>query len=109
MSIIDHIVDSGNADDGGEFLLEDGVFGAEYPAMFEFMSRHRYKGNARATGRVILYCEPGKGCVCLSDKHTGQVAFHVADTLAEAMEGMERRLASGKCDWRKDKRSQFRR
>lgn len=109
MSIIDHIVSSGNAGVGGEFLVDQCDFGGTYPSLFEFVARSVYDGKPRAPGRIILYCEQGKGCVCLSDKHTAQVTFHVADSLFEAMEGMDRRLRDGKCDWRKDKRNQFRR
>lgn len=107
MSIIDNIVSSATPDGDDDQNLEGGDFASEYPALMEFLSRRRYQGQDRQVGRVIIYTEPGKGCVCLSDKQTRQVTFHVADSIDEALKGIDRRLADGKCDWRKDKRARY--
>lgn len=108
MSIMDGITEPVKVSQDDDVLVEDGVFGDQYPGLLEFLSRIRWKGENRQPGRLIVYCEAGKGCVCLSDKHTRQVAFYVADTIAEALEGVERQLQAGKCDWRKDKRGGYR-
>lgn len=107
MSILDGIAAPVKVGQDDDMLLDAGVWGLEYPGLHEFLSRIRHKGENRLPGRLIIYCEPSKGCVCLSDKHTRQVAFFVADTIEKALEGSDQQLIAGSCDWRKDKRVHY--
>lgn len=105
MSILDKVVASGKVSDDDDYNLEDDVWGAELPGLFEFLARVRYNGANRSPGRLVIYTERGKACVCLCDKHTSQVCFYVSDGVQQCLEGLERQLQAGKCDWRVDRRS----
>lgn len=107
MSILDNVGAEASPDENAEFLVDDENFQSQHPGLFEFLARVKVNGKDRKPGRLILYYEPGKAHCCLSDKHTGSVAFHAAEGLYEALEGVERRLQEGKVDWRKDRRSRF--
>lgn len=104
MSVLQKVGALSSGDGNGEYLADDDVFSTEFPGLWEFLARVRLAGETRKPGRIIVYCEPGKVCLCLSDKHTGSVAFHVAESLQEALEGSEKRLQAGTLDWRKDRR-----
>ena len=104
MSVLQKIGAPSRSEENGEFLCDDGIFSTEFPGLWEFLSRVRLAGQDRKPGRLILYCEPEKVCLCLSDKHTDSVAFHVAEGVQEALEGAEKRLQEGRLDWRQDKR-----
>lgn len=107
MSILSHVGADVNPPQDEEYLIQDEVFSADYPGLFEFLARIKIEGVVRKPGRLILYYEPGKAHLCLSDKHTGSVAFHAAEGLTEALEATERRLQEGKLDWRKDRRARY--
>lgn len=107
MSILSNVGGGVNPSEDEEYLLSDEVFSGDYPGLFEFLARVRIGGQDRKPGRLIIWCEPGKAHICLSDKHTGSVAFHAAVGVTEALEGAERRLQDGKLDWRKDKRKRY--
>lgn len=107
MSVIATIGSGFKPDPSGEYSVEPCPFAEEYPGLFEVIARHRFEGKDRQVGRLIIYTEPGKGCVCLCDKDSGQVAFHVADSVADALAGVERRLQEGALDWRDDKRKRY--
>ncbi len=107
MSILDNVGAEASPDENAEYLVEDENFSTQLPGLFEFLARVKINGQNRKPGRLILYYEPGKAHCCLSDKHTGSVAFHAGEGLYEALEALERRLQEGKVDWRKDKRSRY--
>ena len=107
MSILGNVGSGVNPAGDDDYLLSDEVFQTDYPGLFEFLARIKIEGENRLPGRIIIYCEPGKAHICLSDKHTKSVAFHAGDGVVEALEGAERRLQDGKLDWRKDKRSRY--
>jgi hypothetical protein len=107
MSVLDNIQDGGSSVKESEFTLESDPFGDDYPGIFEVLCRQKYAGEARQTGRLIIYSEPGKGCCCLCDKQQRIVAFHIADGLTAALEGLEKRLQEGSLDWRRDKRARY--
>lgn len=107
MSVLDKVGQDVNPPQDEEYMLTDDVFSTDYPGLFEFLARIKIGGVVRKPGRLVLYYEPGKAHLCLSDKHTGSVAFHAAEGLIEALEATERRLQEGKLDWRKDKRARY--
>lgn len=105
MSILGNVGKDVNPSKDEEFLVTDDLFSTEYPGLFEFLARVKVNGTPRRPGRIIIYYDSGKASLCLSDKHTGSCAFHVAEGITEGLEGAERRLQDGKLDWRKDKRA----
>lgn len=107
MSILDNVGAPATPQPDQEYLIEDGDFQQQYPGIFEFLARVKYNGRDRKPGRLILYYEPEKAFLCLSDKESGSVAFHAADGLNEALEGLEVRLQAGGVDWRADKRKRY--
>lgn len=109
MSILDNVGAPGGPGPESEYINEDEAFQEEFPGIFEFLARVRYHGNDRLPGRLIVYYEPGKASLCLSDKQSGSVAFHAGEGVQEALEGLERRLQGGTVDWRKDKKARYQR
>lgn len=106
MSILNDVAKNVKTDVGGDFLHEDENFGTEFPGIFEVLARNRFEGEDRKVGRLILYFEKGHAALCLSDKHTGQVAFIVSECIQSCLELLERKLQDGSVDWRKSKRWQ---
>lgn len=107
MSILDKVTDAGKHDAEADLNLDDSEFGEEFPGLFEFLARRRYKGQDRLTGRLVIYTEPEKACICLCDKHTSQVCFYTSDSVNGALEGLEKQLQAGRCDWRRDRRARI--
>lgn len=107
MSVLENVGAAAEPAADAEYIVEDDLFSTEYPGLYEFLARVKISGVVRKPGRIVLYFEPGKAHLCLSDKHTGSVAFHSSDSVAEALSGAERRLQEGKLDWRKDKRARY--
>ena len=97
---------SSNGEDH-EYLYEDDTFAAEYPAIFEHLSRVKCYGGNRAPSRLIVYGEAGRLCLCLTDPYSSQVLFHNDQGFTEALEGLEKRLQAGTKDWRADKKSRY--
>jgi len=104
MSILDHVGADVKRPAGGEYEAPDEVFQRDYPGIYEFLARILVKKEARAPGAVILKYDAGKVNLCLSDAHTGSVAFHVGDSMADALAGVEKRLQAGTMDWRAGKK-----
>lgn len=109
MSILDKVPERVKGNDESEFCLGECSFQGDYPGIWEFLARQRYKGENRQTGKLVLFTEPGKATVCLIDRQTGQVSFFTSEALDEAFLGCEKALQSGNLDWRKDKRATYRR
>lgn len=103
MSILDHVGAASPIDENREFLCEDDLFATEYPGLYEFLAKCKNNGKYRKAGKIILYYEPERAQICISDKNSKSVAWHAAKTLHEALEGLERRLQAGSVDWRYDK------
>lgn len=106
MSILYGIVDAGEPPENEEFLAPDEVFSLEFPGLYEFLARFRFEGQYRKPGKLIVYYEPGRAALCLSDPHTKQVGFHLGESIQECLEGVEKRLQAGKVDWRKSRKYQ---
>ena len=109
MSILDKVPERDKTDEAGEFCLDECSFKEDYPGLWEFLARQRYRGDARQTGKLVLCTDSGKATVCLIDRQTGQVAFFTAAALDETLLGAEKALQGGTLDWRKDKRASYRR
>lgn len=105
MSILENVGAAALLDENREFQCEDDLFSAQYPGLYEFLARSRIEGKNRKCGKMILYYEPERAQICLSDNHTKSVAWHADKGLNEALEGLERRLQAGTVDWRCDKRA----
>lgn len=103
MGVIDKIrtscAKSGNVDLG----CDPGSFGDLYPGIFEIIATQRFKGKERKMGRLSISVNCGKAVVCLNSKEAGKCAFYKADSIGEALEGLERHLQAGDADWRDDK------
>lgn len=100
MSILDSVGVPGKPPEGVEFEATDDEFSQEYPGIYEFLARIVVKGEPRKPGALILKYQTGKVNLCLSDAHTGSVAFHVGETMTKALQGAETRLQAGSMDWR---------
>lgn len=109
MSILDRVPERSKTGESPEFALGECDFAREYPGLWEFVARQMYKGEARATGKLVIFADSGKASLCLIDRCTGQVAFYTADRLDEALRGSERALQEGTLDWRQDKKASYRR
>lgn len=103
MGILDNVGAKAKPPLYGEFLAEDEIFSMEFPAIFELLARVKVNGKDRQPAKLLIYYEAGCHALCLTDLHTDSVAWHVAKTHAEAMEGLEQRLQHGEVDWRKSK------
>lgn len=108
MSVVAKIASGVKRDDTAEFAIGECGFGEEYPGIWEFVARQVYKGNPRATGKVVLFVDGGKATLCLIDRGTGQVSFYTAESVAECLVGAEKALQAGTLDWRMDKKSNWR-
>lgn len=109
MSILDKVPERDKSSEDCEFCLEECSFQSDYPGLWEFLARQKYKGDSRQTGKLVIFTESGKATVCLIDRQTGQVAFFTHEALDEALLGVEKALQGGTLDWRKDKRASYRR
>lgn len=87
-----------------EFEALDAAFEKRYPGLYEFLARTSVAGVDRKPGALILKYETGKVNLCLSDAHTGSVAFHVGISMDKALHGVEERLQAGTMDWRAGKK-----
>lgn len=106
MGILPDVLPSDEPPEDQEYLAQDEGLQTEFPGIYELLARVLVKGVKRTPSKLIVYFEEGRCCLCVSDKHTGLVAFHNGDSLQDSMEGLERRLQSSKLDWRKSKRYQ---
>jgi hypothetical protein len=88
-------------------LIGEDSFGDDYPGIFELLTRVSYQGKARKAGRLILYAEQNRATLVLCDVEDGNVTFYASESFGEALEGLEKALQAGSCDWRRDKRSRF--
>lgn len=104
MSVLDKIGKDGQDPVKGDFLIGEDSFGEEYPGVFEMLARRTYEGHSRRPGRLIMYAEADRATLVLCDVDAGKVTFYASSTFGEALEGLERALQAGTCDWRKDKR-----
>lgn len=108
MSILDSISSGGQPEELGEYGLAECEFASQYPGIFEFLARQMYQGQERQLARLLVYAEHGKATLCLLERHSAQIGFHVAESLSEALEGLEKRLQQGTMDWRPDKKQKWR-
>lgn len=89
----------------GEFAFEAGDWGVEYAALYEFLARQMVEGKPREPSHLGIFSSEGMACLCLSDRHSGLVCFHKAETIGEALTALDERLGHGRGDWRTDKRN----
>lgn len=108
MSVLDKMQQSLKEPVRGDFLVVDDPFAESYPGIFELLTRGKYKGKSRKTGRLVMYAEPSRATLCLCDVDSNQVAFYASEGFMEALEGMEKALQAGSLDWRPDKRAKYR-
>lgn len=109
MSILDRVPERRKTETPDEFALAECDFRQTYPGLWEFIARQVYKGEARATGKLVIFADSGKATVCLIDRCTSQVAFFTEESLDGALSGSERALQEGSLDWRQDKKAGYRR
>ena len=105
MSVLDNISQSRKEVKDTGVLIGEDSFQDEYPGIFEMLTRVSYQGKARRSGRLIMYAEQDRATLVLCDVDAGNVTFYAAKSFGEALEGLEKALHAGSCDWRKDKRS----
>ncbi|GAG73556.1 unnamed protein product [marine sediment metagenome] len=104
MSVLDHVPGKGDSSNGSEYACEGGGFEDEYPGIYEIIARQRYQGNLRKTGKLLIFVDCGKASLCVTDVAGVQIAFYKAESISEALSGLERALQAGKVDWRPDRR-----
>lgn len=105
MSVLGKVPKPETLDSSREYAVDDDGFGEQYPGLFEIIARVRWEGKRRKTGKILFFVDQGKASLCLSDVHTGQVAFYKSNGFLEALEGLERALQEGTVDWRRDRRA----
>lgn len=103
MGILDNVGAKAKPPLCGDNLAEDELFSAEYPGIYEFLSRVKVNGKDRLAGKLLIYYESGCAALCVTDAHTESVGWHIAKTVAEALEGLEKRFQDGSVDWRVSK------
>lgn len=104
MSVLPGIGANVKRPSGSVYEATDNEFERKYPGIYEFLAKILVGKEERRPGAIILKYEAGKVNLCLSDAHTGSVAFHVGDTIQKALEGAEERLQAGRMDWREGKK-----
>lgn len=104
MTILDHVGAGVKRPDGAVWEAEDSDFQAKYPGIYEFLAKILVGEQSRSPGALIIKYQQGKANLCLSDAHTGSVAFHVGDSVEKALQDVEARLQAGKLDWREGKK-----
>lgn len=109
MGILDNVGVASRSPGEQEFEAVDPEFEKKFPGLYEFLARTSVGGEERKPGAVILKYETGKVNLCLSDAHTGSVAFHVGESMAKALDGVEKRLQAGSMDWRESKKGWIKR
>lgn len=91
-----------------EYLCEDGDYQTDHPAIYEYLARVRVDGHDRQPSRLVTYYEDGQAILLLTDPHTGKLLFHASETIAEALDGLNRRLAEPPVKgWKADKRARY--
>lgn len=104
MSILDSVQNGPELNPEDEFALPECEFSDRYPGIYEFLARQMYQGQSRQLARLLVYAEHGKATLCLLERHSAQIAFHIGENLTLALEGLEKRLQAGSVDWRPDKK-----
>lgn len=79
---------------------------ASWPALTEFLGRVTYSdGSDRLTGSILLFCDQGRLKVMLKEPNEGVVGFSTIDGLDGLLDALERKIAGGSVEWRKDNRT----
>lgn len=90
---------------GREYLCDDSQFATDHPAIYEYLARVLVRGHNRAPSRLVVYYEADQACLLLTDPYTGKILFHTSDTVEEALESLDKRLAEPPVKgWKNDKR-----
>jgi hypothetical protein len=108
MGVLDKIRKTDQEVNATGYLVQECDFSLQYPGIFEMITRRTYEGKHRDVGRMIMYAEPNRATLVMCDVASGLVTFYAKETFSEALEGLEKALQDGTCDWRKDKRSRSR-
>ena len=87
--------------EGEEFEAVDEEFMGEYPGLYEWLARIVLKGEARKVASLTVKFRDGGVSLCLSAPSEGVVGWHQANSVSEALRGLESRLQANKMDWRK--------
>lgn len=98
--------DAGTA---GAAMPTDERFAKKYPALFEFMTAVCYPdGQVRTPSSLLVFAEEGQFKMCLSERDRELALWGTGGTFEEALQVLERRLASDRPDWRRSKRAKGR-
>lgn len=87
--------------EGEEYESPDEEFQGEYPALYEWLSRVVLSGDKREVASLTIKFRDAGVSLCLSAPEEGVVGWHQADSVSEALRGLEKRLDGQKMDWRK--------
>jgi len=92
----------GKSKDG--YLWRDEDFEAEYPTLFDFLSRVTDEsGRSVEPGSVKIFTSEGKLKVLVKAAHERAVAFLTPDGLMGIFDLLDHQLQEGELDWRDDK------
>lgn len=109
MSILPQKYDPSSDSPNGEFLADDSMFQSEFPAIYEYLARIAVAGQSRSPSRLVTYYEEGQAILLLTDPHSAKILFHAAESVPEAMVGLNERLSNPPVKgWKKDKRARMR-
>lgn len=109
MTILPNKYDPSSDKPNGEYLCDDSLYQAEFPAIYEYLARVAVEGHSRLPSRLVAYYEDGQAVLLLTDPHSAKILFHAAETFSDALEGLNSRLANPPVKgWKKDKRARLR-
>lgn len=77
----------------------------QYPALHEYLTLDWMDGEARETATLGISVDAGQFKARLADRDAGLVTFVSADGFLAVLEALERQLAAGTADWRRDQYS----
>jgi len=74
----------------------------DYPALYEYLTLDWLEGISRETATLGVSVDAGQFKARLADRDAGLVTFVSADSFFGVLEALERHLAAGTADWRRD-------
>jgi len=90
--------------------LEVSAFGAEHPAIWEYLTLAQHDtGTPRETSTLTLFVDEGRLKAVLRDRDACQALFATGPTVEELLASLEGMLTDHLADWRSDKASGFKR
>jgi len=86
---------------GAKAILRDPALNKKFPQLVEHLTCDEWEdGTARETSTISIFAEQGAIKLALNDRAMKRSAYLTAETLEQALHGLETGLAKGTLDWR---------